>query len=376
MRRRMCTRFGRLLAVLAVALLGLAAGLRAQVPSADSPASSSTVTGPAAIAPAARGAAVDKPAAQVPSVQLLSFYPNALGKPIEDKVTVGGPEVLDRALKTNLEYGQDVRPVNASPDHPLLPKVRALLHNLPPAIHTLASRYVAAVYLLEEDWGTGTTEGVQDAAGRWQYTYITLNLTALTRKANDWATWKENSAFRQQPGYRVAMTIQPSAGDTLDNAIQFILVHELGHAIGLGLGVHGFWDEEPMPEATRNSSFIAQSWQPDGKGWFVSKYAERYPKLVQARFYRFEQAPLALPDAEPVYRALTQTNLPSLYGVTNVFDDFAETFAIYVHTRLLGKPYKVELYENERLRYTYTSCIVANTCPEKVRALEALLKLK
>ncbi len=361
---RMCRQHGGRLAVLGVALLGLAwpAGLRAQTPSAASPAP--------------RGTTVDKSAEQVPAVQRLSFYPNALGKPVEDKVTVGGREVLDRALKTNLEYGQDIRPVNASPDHPLLPKVRALLHSLPPVIHQLASQYVAAVYLLEEDWGTGTTEGVQDAAGRWQYTYITLNLTALTRKANAWATWKENSAFRQQPGYRIAMTIQPSDGDTLENALLFILVHELGHAIGLGLGVHGFWDEEPTPVATRNSAFIAQSWQPDGKDWFVSKYAERFPKLVQARFYRFEQAPLALADAEPVYRALTQTDLPSLYGVTNVYDDFAETFAIYVHTRLLGKPYKVELYENDQLRYTYTSCVVANTCPEKVRVLETALKLK
>lgn len=334
-----------------------------------------TIGWPAALPVQAQTPSPSVPAA-VPPVQRLSFYPNARTRPIEDKVTVGGPEVLDRALKTNLEYGQDIRPVNAAPDHPLLPKVRTLLRNLPPAIHDLASRYVAAVYLLEEDWGTGTTEGVQDDQGRWVSTYITLNLTALTRKANAWATWKENSAFRQRPGYRVAMTIQPPEDDTLENAIQFILIHELGHAVGLGLSAHGFWDDEGMSPITRDSPFIALSWQPDGKGWFSSKYAARFPKLVQARFYRFDQAPLTLDDAEPVYRALAQTNLPSLYGMTNVYDDFAETFAIYVHTRMLGKPYKVEVFEDPLLRYTYTSCIVANTCPEKVRALEGILRLK
>jgi len=312
----------------------------------------------------------------VPPIQRLSFYPDALRKPIEDKVTVGGPEVLDRALKTNLEYGQNVRPVNAPPDHPLLPKVREVLRSLPPAIHQLASQYVTAVVLLEEDWGTGTTEGVQDAQGRWQYAYIALNLSALTRKANAWATWKENSAFRPQAGIRVNMTIQPPAGDTLENALQFILVHELGHAVGLGLNVHGFWDEQGLPPATRDSAFVALSWLPDGKDWFVSRYAERFPRLVEARFYRFDKAPLSLADAEPVYRALGQTDLPSLYGVTNLYDDFAETFAVYVHTRLLGKPYRVDVYENDSLRFTYTSCIVANTCPQKVRALEALLNRK
>jgi hypothetical protein len=340
-------------------LLASAPGVRAQTPA-------TSAASPAATAPAE----------PVPAVQKISFYPGALNKPIEDKVTVGGTEVLDRALKSNLEYGQDIRPVNAAADHPLLPKVRAILRGLPPEIHKLASRYVAAIYLLEEDWGTGTTEGVQDEQGQWRYAYITLNLTALTRKANDWATWKENSAFRQQPGYRIAMTIQPPEDNTFENAIQFILIHELGHAIGLGLGAHGFWDDEGMPPATRDSAFLALSWKPDGKGWFVSKYAERYPKLVQARFYRFEQAPFVLSDAEPVYRALAQTDLPSLYGVTNIFDDFAETFAVYVHTRILHKPYKVEIYENDSLRYTYTSCIVASTCPDKVRALEAVLNGK
>jgi hypothetical protein len=339
-----------------LALFGSSAGAQSQSP---------------AVAPTASA-----PAEQVPRVQKLSFYPNALTKPIEDKVTVGGREVLDRAQKTNLDYGQDVRPMNAVPDNPLIPKVREILRTLPEPIHTLASRYVVAVYLLEEDYGTGTTEGVQDDQGNWRYTYITLNLSALTRTANEWATWKENSAFRPQPDYHIAMTIQPPAGDTLENAIQFILLHELGHALGLGLGVHGFWDAEGLPPATRDSTFIAMSWQPDGKGWFESKYAQRFPKLVMARFYRFDQAALTLSDAESVYRSLAQTNLPSLYGVTNVFDDFAEAFAIYVHTHLLGKPYRVDISENDLTRFTYTSCIAADTCPEKVQAVEALLKAK
>lgn len=316
------------------------------------------------------------PAGKTDRVQQLSFYPDALTRPIEDKVTVGGAEVLDRALKSNLDYGQNVRPLNAAVDHPLVPKVRDVLRNLPAPIRTLASRYVVAVYLLEDDWGTGTTEGVQDGNGAWKYAYIALNLTALTRTANAWATWKENSAFRPRPGFEVAVTIEPPEGDTAENAIQFILLHELGHAIGLGLGVHGFWDEKGLPPATRDSDFVALSWEPDGKGWLISRYAEKFPQLVQARFYRFDQAPLVLSDAEAVYRALSQTNLPSLYAVTNVYDDFAETFAVYVHTQLLGKPYRVDVSDSQLTRYTYASCIVAQTCPDKVRVLEALLKPK
>jgi len=316
------------------------------------------------------------PAGKTDRIQQLSFYPDALTRPIEDKVTVGGVEVLDRALKTNLDYGQNVRPINAAPDHPLIATVREVLRDLPAPIHQLASRYVVAVYLLEDDWGTGTTEGVQDGNGAWKYSYITLNLTALTRTANSWAAWKENSAFRPRPGFGVAVTIEPSDGDTVQNAIQFILLHELGHAIGLGMGVHGFWDDKGLPPATRNSAFVKLSWEPDGKGWLISRYAKKFPLLVQARFYRFDQAPLVLSDAGAVYQDLSRTNLPSLYGITNVYDDFAETFAVYVHTQLLGRPYRVDVSGSALSHYTYVSCIVAHTCPEKVRLLESLLKLK
>lgn len=316
-------------------------------------------------------------AGEAPPVQRVSYYPGAIGKPIEQKVLPGTKEVLDRALQTNLDYGQDVRPEAAAPDHPLAPKVRAVLRGLPPAIHRLASQYVMAVYLVEEDWGTATTEGVQDESGRWRYSYITLNLTALTRTANAWTEWKENSAFRQDPRFRLRMTIEPPEGDTEENAIRFILLHELGHVLGLGRGVHAFWDDEGLPPLTRDSAFLKLSWRPNGDGTaLVSRWGERFPRLSGLKFYRFEQAHHPLADAEAVYRALEQTDFPSLYGATNIYDDFAEAFAIYVHTRLQARPYRVEVYEGDTRRLTYTSCIASGACPAKVQALEAALGIR
>jgi hypothetical protein len=247
-----------------------------------------------------------------------------------------------------------------------------VLAELPPAIHRLASRYVVAVYLLEGDVGTGTTEAVQDAQGRWRYAYIALNLTALTRTANEWAAWRERSAYRAEPGYDLRVVLEPPEEDTRANALRFIFLHELGHALGLAQRAHGFWDARVLPAETRDSPFLRHSWQPEG-GKMVSRWRGRFPVLSPLTFYAFDKPKRRLSEAEAVYRALAQTDLPSAYGAISPFEDFAESFAIYVHARLLGQPYQVDVLEGEHTRFSFRSCIADGSCPDKVRALEAVL---
>ena len=195
----------------------------------------------------------------------------------------------------------------------------------------------------------------------------------LGRTANEWGTWKERSAFRTVPGVDLRMTLEAARDNTLEGAVRFIFLHELGHVLGLALDAHGFWDAESLPPDTRDSGFVRLSWREGAEDDMVSRWAERQPLLSNLHFYNFEKAPLTLDQAEAAYRELGETNFPSLYGATNLFDDFAEAFAIYVHTRLLKKPYGVVLSEGGRLRYTYRSCVQDGRCPDKVRQLERFL---
>ena len=43
------------------------------------------------------------------------------------------------------------------------------------------------------------------------------------------------------------------------------------------------------------------------------------------------------------YAGLEGSDFPSLYGATNPYDDFAECFASYVHSELLGRPYALRV---------------------------------
>jgi hypothetical protein len=241
-------------------------------------------------------------------------------------------------------------------------------------VHTLASRYVVAVYLLENDYGTGTTEAVQDHEGRWRYGYIALNLTVLNRTANDWGTWKERSAFRPDPSAGLSMTLENPPDDTVQGALRFIFLHELGHVLGLALGVHGFWDDESLPAETRESPFVRLSWAPGEEGKLVSRWRNDFPLLSQLDFYRFDEARLNAKDAFEVYGALARTDFPSLYGATNLYDDFAESFVIYVHTRLLRKPYRVDVTGADGRHLAAPSCLQDGRCPRKAAYVQALLE--
>jgi hypothetical protein len=315
----------------------------------------------------------------VPEVQRLPRYRALLGLPLEQRVLPADEAVLERAHRTNRDYGQDIRPRAASLEHPLAPIVRAVLADLPPRVKRLAAPHLAAVYLVEDDVGSATTEGVQDASGAWRHAYVVLNLSALQRDANAWATWKEASAFRPSEGYALRMIVEPPEGDDRAGAVRFILLHELGHVLGLALGVHSFWDDPtPLPPgATRLSPFAALSWElrsEDASLRVESRHAAREPALHAVRFYRFAKAPHALAEAAALYAALERTDFPSLYGTRNVYEDIAEAFAVYVHTVLLERPYQVELLRDGQVRHTYRSCIASGACPDKIRQVRALIE--
>lgn len=306
-------------------------------------------------------------------IQRISSYPGALRLPLEEKISLGSEALLDWQHRINLKYGQDTRPTMARAGNPLVAEVYSMAAGLPGKIRELAARHLVALYLLENDWGTGTTEAVQDDQGRWIYSYIALNLTALTRTANAWGSWKEASAFRPEPGYEIRMVLEEPEQDSQQSAIRFIFLHELGHVLGLALGAHGWWDAESPPPATRDSPFLAVSWLYTKEGKMASRWSRQYPEFAKLAYYSFDKAKLPISAASRLYQELANTDFPTLYGTTNIYDDFAEAFAVYVHTKLLGKPYRVEIYHNGRRSFVFRSCIETGACPKKVAALKSVL---
>ena len=243
----------------------------------------------------------------------------------------------------------------------------------------LLDRKLAGIYFLKDLGGTGFTEYVFDtAAGQASKPvagFTVLDLDVLSgQTANAWAGWKENTPFKPHAGFRLQAEIEAKAQDNRSNAIQYILLHELGHVLSVGESVHPRWDRKPKQTGSITAFPFARL------SWGIPKEAERYASVFEKVFplrkgvtYYFG-ARLGGDRMMEAYDQLEATNFPTLYGATNPADDFAESFVSYVHTVMLKRPLEIRLYRDGRLAKTYKSCWEEARCAEKRKILEEILK--
>jgi hypothetical protein len=230
---------------------------------------------------------------------------------------------------------------------------------------------LAGIYFVSDLGGTGFTDY---AKGGWfsrDAGFSVFDIDVLAKQtANAWATWKERSPFADDPAFRLEARIENEAGDNRKNAIQYILLHELGHILSIGEDIHPRWDE--APSSVDDFPFARLSWE------FIpaeSRYASLFDKPFALRrdvvyYFGAKLAGRQMPD---VYGQLAATNFPTLYAATRPGDDFAESFVSYVHTVMMKRPWEIRLFQDGKLIRTVGTCWEEKRCAEKRRLLEEIL---
>jgi hypothetical protein len=304
----------------------------------------------------------------------VAAWKSAFDKPLEQRVGAASPDVVQLLLLDNLVHGYPERPHASQVKEDLRADVVAALAAIPEAVKRRLADRLAGIVFVDEFGGTGFSDSISDENGRKSRAFVVLDPTVLEKRtANSWATWKENTPFKPDGRYALRAAIEKPQDDNRRQAIQYILLHELGHVLGVGGPFHPDWNLKASEVPDERYPFFELSWSLDRAGErYVNRYGKQLPEAKDTVYYFGARLPAS--GMAATYTHLEATNFPTLYAATHPGDDFAESFASYVHVVMMGKPFEITIFEDGNVVKRYGPCWSEDRCAAKRRILEEFLR--
>lgn len=245
------------------------------------------------------------------------------------------------------------------------------IDEFPPEVKSHLNEHVIGIFLVVNLGTSAYTEVLKDFAHHSQG-FIVIDSQALDRKANEWASWRENTPFKPRSGFEARVLIEPESQDLRKNALSYIILHELGHLVGVAKGSHSDWWAESKPD---DYAFSSMSWV-TRDGSVSSKWDGMFHDRSKVRFYAGEKSQITGEKLTGIYADLAKTDFVSLYAATGIYDDFAETYAMYVHVVLQKRPWQLTLLSDGKPVFTMTEPIQQDRCGNKRKFCAALFENK
>lgn len=263
-----------------------------------------------------------------------------------------------RDLLAHLEKVNDHPARAVAVDAAFSADVAQALAELPVIVRAKLQEHFLGVYFVGGAGSSAATVIAVGTDGGFLGIAIALDVDALAQRgANQWATWRENMPFASG-AYRVAVRIADGTQDNRMGAIQFLLLHEIGHVLSAARSLVEDW-------------WLPLSWRRGDDGQVVSLNEDDFPQRRRLSYYGAPRIPSE--DVLPTYRTLLASGFFSMYAALSPDEDFAESFALYVHIELLQKPYFVGIFHEDKLLLQYATQWDEARFAEKLALLRGLL---
>ncbi len=309
------------------------------------------------------------------AVKSVATWRAELEKPISQRVDVASESLIEFITLDNRINGYAERPGVPKLDAGFLADFMAAFNELPPVVLNVVGNRLVGIRFVANLGSSGFADYVYDTAGEVAGAFVVFDSSVLqSMTANRWATWKERTPFKPEPGYSLEAQIETVGLDSRKNAIQYILLHELGHVVSAGRNIHPNWNTPVRQQAASMDRFpfFETTWKFDvAEGTYKSKFDRDFLRRKDVVYYGVARIPGS--EMGSTYASLEQTSFPTLYSATRPGDDFAEAFANYVHVVMLQRPWQITLTNDGKVIRTVKSCWEEIRCAEKRRLLEELL---
>ncbi len=293
--------------------------------------------------------------------------------PLGDRIDSAPAELVEYIDLDNRINGYTEVPETTTCSDELRQAFESIVKSMPDNICEILEQRLIGIYAVKDLGTSGYAEAIKDKDGQERYAIIVLDNEILSlKKANEWATWRENSFFVSTEGAnKVDAVIETEDNETTTNAVRYILLHEIGHVLGLVCNIHPSWNDTISKGDIVRYPFLEFSWTVNEEDKVVSKFDESFPERSMLRAYSFDNSKIQNADIASTYQNfLNRTDFVSLYAATNLWDDFAESFTIYFHTIIDKRPWQMTIHQQNAADIVIKPCWEDGRCTEKMEFMD------
>lgn len=264
------------------------------------------------------------------------LWEDLLRRPLAARRGPAPRELIDFIARHHQATGSAVVARQAEPGAGLDADLDRALAGLPAAVLERVAPCLLGVFTMDGTGASAASGVIAGPEGELIGAFVAIDTGAFAgATANSWFERRENMPFAPSAGLRLEARIAEDAYDDRVGALQFVLLHEFGHVLSACRGLAPMWWRSGHGAAPAYP-LLDLCWQAAPDGRFAPRAGHDFP--LRERLVFHGGARLSLIDAEHLYRSLGRTGFPTLYAATSVHEDIADSFASYVHVRLMGRP--------------------------------------
>ncbi len=299
-----------------------------------------------------------------PEVRRASFWGDGWQeKPLGDRVSVLPADALPSLRDGLSDHHFISQVVPARNAKYVIQDVQRAIDDMPQEVRDLVRDRLVGIYLVE---GLAQSENSDslgmafEVQGFWRQhvgTVILIDRNDTDKRANEAMAGMEYVPSRDYRGMAVAPRLARRGENDRVTTLRYVLLHEFGHLVDFERDIVSGWFSHD--DAHPDCAFACLSWiNPDRHRY--SRYLNSAMSQVQSGNH--DDYVRSLPDT---FQRLEKSNFPSLYATTMPAEDFAESFAMYVHTVLMQRPWELTLRKNGTIVGTLGSCFTDGRCRDK-----------
>jgi len=268
-----------------------------------------------------------------------------LRRPPDERRAAAPPELLAHLRRHQERGGKPASARACAAEDPHLDAdIDSAIAGLPAPVLRHLAPWLLGVFTLEGTGASATSGVVAGPEGELIGGFIAIDAAAFaSASANAWFEARENMPFAPSAGMRLAARIAAPAHDHRIAALQYALLHEAGHVLAACKALAPVWWRPAATTPAPAYPLLDPCWRVPPGGRYTPRRGHDFPQRAQLVYHGVPR--LSLRDAAAAYGALGRTGFPTLYAATSIYEDIADSFAGYVHVRLMGRPLEHRLLE-------------------------------